>query len=220
MERVVKGYQDGFVFIVKMYETSNPRGLLNDYFDISHYSKANKREINISGWKGVEYLRKEDALYHNIQCFATKRRVYVIEVAGRSEANPAINKFLSSLKLGAAASGPNSAFSVVDNSPGQNSTTLASTPVTNRAFDKSEVTHQAVLLYLPIPVRPNGFRGAVRLKMVLSASGEVTDISVAKGPNPIVSQYLTNLARFIIFLPAEKDGRPVSQSSEATFNFQ
>jgi len=217
-ERVVKGYQDGIVFIVKMYETSKPKELLNDYFDIFHYKKADTHEVRLGSFEGVQYIRKEEGLYHNIQCFAASHRVYVIELAGRSETIPAINQFLSSLKLGGATLGLNDASSATGNPSNPENTSQALTPITNPVFDKREVTRPAVSLYLPIPVRPNGFRGTIKLSMVLSASGEVTDISAAKGLSYSISQYFTDLAKHIIFLPAEKDGHPVSQYSEVTFN--
>ncbi len=214
-ERVISGYQNGVVFIVKMYETANPAGLLSDYFDIFHYAKSFKRELSLPGFKAIQYLRNEAGLYHNIRCFAAKRRVYVVEVAGRGESNPAIGQFLSSLQLGDPIAKRNEVSASFLNDQSQ-----TSVPKTSSVFSKSEVTHPALPLYLPIPVRPNGFRGTVTIKMVFSASGDVTDISIPKGLNSAVGDSLSNLARYIIFLPAEKDGHAVSQYSEVTFNFQ
>jgi len=220
-QRVVSGYLGGFVFIVEMYDTANPQGLLNAYFDIVHHSKGDMSEIDFNGLRGIQYFKRQPGLYHRIQCFATKRRVYVVQVAGRREDMSYVNRFFSSLSISGMKARPDKDDSTQsDASSATDSSSPSSAPDTNNVFHEDEVTYKANTLFLPVPERPNSFRGSVKLKMVLSSSGEVRDISLPGGLDKSVGKYLSELATYMIFLPAERDGHAVSQYSELTFNFQ
>ncbi|HYO63491.1 MAG TPA: energy transducer TonB [Pyrinomonadaceae bacterium] len=67
--------------------------------------------------------------------------------------------------------------------------------------------------------RRNGTSGRVRLRVVLGAAGRVSDITVLKGLPDGLTEQAVGVARPITFLPAEKDGRRVSQWVVIEYNF-
>ncbi|HYG11770.1 MAG TPA: energy transducer TonB, partial [Pyrinomonadaceae bacterium] len=93
-----------------------------------------------------------------------------------------------------------------------------------RTFRVGEVTRKAQILSKPEPLyteaaRRNQVTGTVRLRLVLSASGQVTGITpVTKLPDGLTEKAI-EAARKIGFTPAEKDGRKVSQYVTIEYNF-
>ncbi|HEV7893576.1 MAG TPA: energy transducer TonB [Pyrinomonadaceae bacterium] len=91
-------------------------------------------------------------------------------------------------------------------------------------FTPSEVTKKAVIISKPEPgyteeARKNNTSGTVRLRVILTASGEVTNITVVKGLPDGLSEKAIAAARQMRFKPAEKDGRAVSQWALIEYNF-
>lgn|GEM_PF-3221046 len=88
-----------------------------------------------------------------------------------------------------------------------------------------EVTKRAVILAKPNPDYPRQARrsrvaGRVVLRIVLSADGRVGDkIEVIEGLPEGVTEAAMAAARKIQFIPAERDGRPVSQYVTVVYNF-
>lgn len=94
----------------------------------------------------------------------------------------------------------------------------------NRTFKTGEVTRKAVIISKPEPTyteaaRKNSVTGEVMLKVVLSASGQVMNISTVKGLPDGLTEKAIAAARQIQFQPAEKDGHKVSQYATIVYNF-
>ena len=93
-----------------------------------------------------------------------------------------------------------------------------------RPFKQSEVSQRALITFKPEPgfteeARRNNVTGLVRLRAILSASGEVTNVSVVKGLPDGLTEKAISAARQIKFRPAQKDGRTVSQYVVLEYNF-
>jgi periplasmic protein TonB len=91
-------------------------------------------------------------------------------------------------------------------------------------FRQNEVTQRALITFKPEPgfteeARRNNVTGTVRLRAVLSASGEVMNISVVKGLADGLTEKAIAAARQIRFRPAQKDGHTVSQYVVLEYNF-
>jgi TonB family protein len=87
-----------------------------------------------------------------------------------------------------------------------------------------EVTRKAVIIAKPEPLytdeaRLHGTTGEVRLRMILSASGEVTRIEPLNALPDGLTESAVEAARRIAFLPAEMDGQPVSQFVTVDYRF-
>jgi TonB family protein len=94
----------------------------------------------------------------------------------------------------------------------------------SRTFNPREVTRKANITSKPEPLyteeaRKNQVTGTVRLRLILSASGQVTGITpLTKLPDGLTEKAI-EAARKIAFTPAEKDGRKVSQYVTIEYNF-
>lgn len=94
----------------------------------------------------------------------------------------------------------------------------------NTIFTVNKVTRRAVITAKPEPqfteeARKNGVTGEVALRMVLSASGQVTNIVPLKRLPDGLTEKAIEAARKIQFTPAEKDGHKVSQYVSVVYNF-
>ena len=94
----------------------------------------------------------------------------------------------------------------------------------SRVFKQNEVTQRALITFKPEPgfteeARKNTVTGTVRLRAVLSANGEVINISVVKGLADGLTEKAIAAARQIKFRPAQKDGHTVSQYVVLEYNF-
>ncbi|MBC7930792.1 MAG: energy transducer TonB [Rubrivivax sp.] len=94
----------------------------------------------------------------------------------------------------------------------------------NRPFQQKEVTRKALITFKPEPgfteeARKNNVTGLVRLRAVLSSSGEVTSVSVIKGLPDGLTEKAISAAKQIKFRPAQKDGHTVSQYIVLEYNF-
>jgi TonB family protein len=94
----------------------------------------------------------------------------------------------------------------------------------NQIFTGRDVTQKARVVSKPEPqytesARKYGVTGTVVLRAVFSSDGQITGIAILrKLPHGLTDQAL-NAARQIKFLPAQKDGQPVSMAIQLEYNF-
>src|SRR6266550_3822607 len=94
----------------------------------------------------------------------------------------------------------------------------------SRIFSGKDVTSKARVLEKPEPTytesaRKNQITGTVIIKAIFSSSGQVTNIvAVSKLPDGLTEKAVA-AARQIRFVPATKDGRPVSMYMQLEYNF-
>ena len=93
-----------------------------------------------------------------------------------------------------------------------------------RPFKQNDVSVRALITFKPEPgfteeARKNNVTGMVRLRAILNASGEVSNISIVKGLPDGLTEKAMAAARQIKFRPAQKDGRTVSQYVVLEYNF-
>ena len=93
--------------------------------------------------------------------------------------------------------------------------TQQAAPSADTIYEAGEVDRKAVILSKPYPeLTPQAIerklQGRVLLRVILSSSGKVTDIEVLKGLPAGLTGKAIKAARGIRFVPAVKDGRPVS----------
>jgi TonB family protein len=105
------------------------------------------------------------------------------------------------------------------NAPGASPSADAS-----KVFSSGEVEQKVRILSKPEPsytaeARQNQINGTVVLRAVFSASGEVTDIRAVSGLPDGLTERAIAAAKQIKFVPAMKDGRPVSVSMQLQYNF-
>jgi TonB family protein len=91
-------------------------------------------------------------------------------------------------------------------------------------FRSGEVTERARVLTKPEPAytesaRGNEVTGTVVLRAVFAADGKVKHLSVIRGLPDGLTERAVAAARAIKFVPAKKDGRPVSMWMQLEYNF-
>lgn len=101
---------------------------------------------------------------------------------------------------------------------------LAPMPVEDKIFTAKELTSRVVVLTKPEPsytevARAHEVTGEVVLRVVFSSSGEVTNIVPIKTLPDGLTEQAIEAARQIAFMPAQKDGRAVSQYATIVYNF-
>jgi len=94
----------------------------------------------------------------------------------------------------------------------------------NRIFSGREVNSKARVLSKPEPTytesaRKNQITGTVVLRAVFSSGGSVTNIHAVSGLPDGLTERAIAAAKQIRFVPATKDGRPVSMWMELQYNF-
>ena len=94
----------------------------------------------------------------------------------------------------------------------------------NRIFRSSEVSSRARVLSKPEPqytesARKNQITGTVVLRAVFSSSGSVMNISTIRGLPDGLTERAISAAKQIRFVPAQKDGHPVSMWMQLEYNF-
>lgn len=218
-------YHDGVVFVTRIYELLEARELAGKVLErncarLSEAGKAEGQDVINNSLRGKEYFKQDAGYVHRIQCFATARRFYVVEAAARDKDRPAVKKFFASLEVG----GAGGAGSGIPSGPVQAPPPPGVAQEGGKVFGEGEVTRPAVIIHKPLarynPVaRAAMISGKVRLRLLLSASGEVTNIEVLKGEKGGLAGGAVATAKYIRFLPAEKDGRAVSQYAETDYTF-
>lgn len=94
----------------------------------------------------------------------------------------------------------------------------------NKTFTSKDVTTKARVLSKPEPqyteeARKNQVTGTVILRAVFTSGGQVTNITARSGLPYGLTERAIAAARQIKFVPATKDGRPVSMYIQLEYNF-
>jgi TonB family protein len=97
-------------------------------------------------------------------------------------------------------------------------------PDPNRVYPSSDVSERARVLSKPEPqyteeARRNSITGTVILRVVFSRSGEVTNIRALQPLGCGLTEKAMAAARKIQFVPAKKNGQPVSMYMQLEYNF-
>lgn len=113
--------------------------------------------------------------------------------------------------------------------PGQQQASIGSPTIPDsedysRVFKPNEVTRKAQILDRPEPLyteeaRHNQTTGSIRVQMILSATGEVSDVTAITSLPDGLTEKAVEAAKRIKFTPAEKNGHKVSQSATIDYTF-
>jgi len=152
----------------------------------------------------------------------------VISVLGPADAvaaSPNAKDFFKSFKVnqGLSVSAPSDADSLTSGSQPE-SGNGGQDVNGNRIFTGRDVTQKARVVSKPEPAytesaRKYGVTGTIVLRAVFSSDGQITNFSILRRlPHGLTDQAL-NAARQIKFLPAQKDGQPVSMAIQLEYNF-
>ena len=224
-------YAGGVVYMVVSFDRPHsvePDDRLAAYF-WNGRGLTRTGEVKLGGLTGREYDISLDfggGFRGKARFFRTKGRAYLVEAFSNADGHgEEFGRFLNSFALGAKPSGESIRDDAPYTPPKETPTPGAgAAPAGEGPYKSTELVRKAVIVFKPEPgyteeARRNDITGVVRLRAVLTPAGEVTNISVVKGLPDGLTQRAIAAARHILFFPAEKDGRTVSQYVVLEYNF-
>ena len=218
-------YHDGVVYLVHVYKASSPQSVMNELTGRPPLKGAVARDVRAGGVKAREYETTSEALYTKTRFVTAGKFLYVLEAAARDAVSPNIDRFLSSLTTGETNVAAGDGEVTVPAGGGQ----LVGwgdggARRAGEVLSQREVTRRATIIYRPEPLYTEEARrkrttGTIRLRMLLSATGGVTNVSVVYSLPNGLTETAVAAAHALRFLPAEKDGRRVSQYVTIDYNY-
>jgi TonB family protein len=227
-ERKYSAYSDGFIYAIESYKVTEPQKLLKDMLaNVSSYLSSG-RDIKLDGYPGKQYESGGEFHQGQIYYLAASEHVYVVTLAALDKADPSLERFFSSMRLG----GKRSASAAKVRPAAARGSGPATAPQTagaqaaeqEKTYSPKDVTRKARIIWRPQPIyteeaRANSVTGTVVLRAVFSSSGQVTNIRTVSGLGDGLTEKAIEAARSIRFFPAAKDGKLVSQYIQIEYNF-
>lgn len=243
--RVFGLYSEGVVYMIAAYD--EPRSSESSDFFARYIwggrGMTPKGDVSLGEFRGREY-DVGLGFHGTARVFRAKKRAYLFMAFSNEEGHrAAVERFFGSLTLGAKPAGeriaddkPSKPFVPPSAQPrpqeplgvGRGESVAPASPAPasppEGPFRQAEVARKAVIVYKPEPgftgeARRENVTGVVRLRAVLSSTGKVTNVRVVKWLPAGLTDNAIKAARHILFFPARKDGRPVSQYVVLEYNF-
>jgi TonB family protein len=241
--RSYAAYGNGIVYSVHAYDKPRSNEDL-DHFARSHMESLTYRntsfelraeqELRLGGFPGRRYVLKRDITPAGIPAsslyvYLTGRHAYALRVVGAGDDHPEAQRFLTSFNLTQRPAGrqiidewqlPRPSVVLDYAAPPSTGDNQASQPV----YKVNEATRKVVIVSRPVPgyteeARRNQITGTVRLRFVAAADGKITNVVVQGFLRDGLTENCILAARHIKFIPAVKDGRPVSQYVTIEYNY-
>jgi TonB family protein len=202
---------DGVDYRVFVVENPEPRQSLDAFIKREDkkpkWDPASEREVTVDGVVGKLFV------YPNgkgmVQFFATENYLFKFYAKGAPADDARLTKFFSSITLKKTDAQPPA---VAENSADSG----------EKVYISKDVDIKAKFLSQPdinFPPDGSGTRGIVILQCIFTSRGTVTNIKVIQGlPNGLTEKAI-EAAKKIKFVPATKDGKPVSMWMQLEYNF-
>lgn len=210
VQRQLEISEDGLLYTVEVYQNPKPTQSLDEFIaersDIK-CKPASVRTVSIDGYSGRECVSAEKHYPAILQFFATETRLYRFLVRGKREAEGAPREFFSSIRLGKNTDGIKVSDGFVE-----------SNAVANQPDERVRVLNKPEPSYTK-EARANKVTGTVILRVVFTSRGTVENIHVVKELPDGLTERAIEAAKKITFVPAMKDGHPVSMWMQLEFVF-
>lgn len=205
------GYGDGLIYIIQSFKAEHPANLPTS--EVVNESEVFQRiqiaDVAADLFRTIVPHRDGNYTRHTLR-FLTAKHLYVISLMSLDNNSPAVDRFISEIKLRSNSEG----------NPIQPHVEISSGDV----WDAKNVTRKAIVVWKSEPwyteeARAHQTRGSVTLQAVFGEDGYVRDITVTKALEHGLTEAAIDAARNIRFFPADKDGRPVAQRIMLEYNF-
>jgi TonB family protein len=207
-------------------ETPDGEGALAKIYPSLSY----RREFELGGRAAREYFVSRWKEHGPVYVCADGPQIYVIAALGADPRSADLKRFVDSFELSAERATPaiageakaDPAAAGAGVGPGRGS--ALGGEAGHGPFTSAEVSEKARITSKPEPLYTEDARkfqvaGTVRVRVTLSAAGEVERVEVEKGLPHGMTLAAVEAARKISFEPARKDGRPVAQFALIEYNF-
>lgn len=203
-------------YSIEIFENLKPGQSLEEFIAESNANlqqdPATERKLTVNGFSGKEYSSRTETTTTVTQFFATEDRLFRFSASGPTVAAPQIKEFFSSIELGPDADGLDVSALFTTSDTGEKIYMGKGVDVKARLISKPEPSYTK-------EARDNRVEGTVILRAVLSSNGSVEYIRVFHGlPDGLTTQAI-EAAKGIKFVPAMKDGKPVSMWIQLEYNF-
>ena len=208
------GFGSGLIFVIHSFKAERPERLSGSMPGLVD-ERAVFERISIDGtpaelFRGTATNRVASYTKRTLR-FTTAKHLYIVALMSLEENDPAVDRFLSSLRL---------------RRPEDQVTPLESPLVAaaGGVLNANEVTRRAIIVWKSEPrytdeARAHKVTGNVTLDAVFGDDGYVSDVTVIKGLEHGLTESAIEAARSIRFFPAQKDGKAVSQRLMLEYNF-
>lgn len=215
--------------LISSLKDKKSRFIKSDVFEIDNESADKKNPFQLKEgtkngfeWSDISLVGKNH--YLKMQIYRYKDRLYVLKSVTRSADNKIAGDFFESVKLvnenTVLTPNPIDKTEVLAQAkmllPKAFSTPAATAIETNQTVDSKELDKKAVLVFMPSPALPkidNKFDrtfNQIRLKVLLLADGKVGSVETVTKTARAIEKEVMEAAKGLTFLPAEKNGKPVS----------
>ncbi|HEV7889029.1 MAG TPA: energy transducer TonB [Pyrinomonadaceae bacterium] len=216
-------YSDGLVLLITSFD--NPRAEEKSNSFAAYHWQENEftylSDVKSGLFWGEEYL-STGAYLTRARVFRARNHAYLVCAMSQNPKDPRIEHFLESFTLG----GRHEGVEIYEPpQPAPASHAESATPGRGGGpYESSDVMLKAIVAFKPPSgyteeARLNEVTGMVRLRAVLAADGKVGNVSVIGGLPHGLTEKAVNSARHILFFPAIKDDRTVSQYVTLEYNF-
>lgn len=219
--RTVTRYVNGVVLMMELYE-GNIKKIQSSIAEM--YKSDLLKDETIGGFQFKSYSKKFPDFVLEQQHFYSKDALYLMSAAYRSERGEVVENFFKSIRL------VDNGKAVAPNLPKDAKKELLNAGLPDIVLEASseEIVEQpdkkAVIVYRPKPSFKREFgksnSGTVKLKVLLLANGKVGKVELVAAPNLSLYEGVRNSAEHLVFLPAEKNGKPVTSWQTVDYGFQ
>jgi TonB family protein len=218
-------YSDGVILLITSFhnprEEEKPASFFAYHWKASENDLTYWRDVKSGLFRGGEY-RSTGAYFTRARVFRAQRHAYLVCAISQNSKDPRVDHFLESFTLGGRHEGveiyepPQAAAS----SPAESATQGRG----GGPYKPSDVMLKAIVAFKPPSgytreARSSGVTGMVRLRAVLTADGKVRNVFVIVGLPDGLTEKAIDSARHMLFFPAIKDDRTVSQYVTLEYNF-
>ena len=217
--RLLKTSARGVVYTIHIVENPKPRLSLEAFIQEqvtanSAEKLAEERSLTLDGVAGKAFVYPDGN--GMAQFFAKEDRLYDVRAYGAPLDDPRIQTFFHYFSLKKAKDGYE-----VSESVQSESVELAAG---EKVYTGKEVDTKARLISKPEPMytdkaRSKQVTGTIVLKCIFAADGTITNIYLIRGLPHGLTEKTIEAARKIKFVPATKDGKPVSMWMQLEYNF-
>jgi TonB family protein len=221
LEISLGSYADGVVYAIYVFENQYPGQSLDAFIkDRSNkgytWNRKSERKLAVDGATGKAFSM--DMAEGVVAFFSKGTRLFHFVVLGAPQDDARITEFFSSVSL----TKKTDALEAPENppSPARAANLDAPEPIfAAKEVDKKFQVGMKVEPSYTETARQNNIEGSVVLKCVLYADGSIGDIRVVTGLPYGLTERAVGVARKIKFIPAMKDGKYVSISTNVIYYF-
>lgn len=216
-------YINGVVLLMEYYQ-GNGKDI---YKTLKEREKVTlEKEGEANGFQFTHFFVKDEKSYQKTHFYYSKKGLYLLRAISKTENDKISKGFFESVRL------VNEKNAIAPNAPQDaKSTSLPKiieqdTPRLDDslAIDSKEADRKPLILDQALPkfsfdMRQGMSNVRVRLKVLYSSSGKVSDVKVLEISSKSLEREVVETAKRAIFIPAEKDGKLISTYQIVEFSF-